>query len=63
MSFGVKIGGKHQIAVPSPIRKELDLEPGYQLLVRVRDEVIEMVPTRGDTVDQLRGRYRELWAD
>ena len=57
----VKISSKHQIAVPSAIRKELHLEPGDRLLVRVRDGVIVLVPRRGDAVDQLRGLYREVW--
>ena len=57
----VKISSKHQIAVPSAIRKELNLEAGDYLLAQVRDGVIVLVPRRGDAVDQLRGLYREVW--
>jgi AbrB family looped-hinge helix DNA binding protein len=57
----VKISNKHQIAVPSAIRKELNLEAGDYLLAQVRDGVIVLVPRRGDAVDQLRGLYREIW--
>jgi AbrB family looped-hinge helix DNA binding protein len=63
MSIKVKISSKHQIAVPSAIRKELQLGPGDQLLARVRDGVIVLVPERGDAVDQLRGLGREIWED
>lgn len=63
MSIKVKISSKHQIAVPSAIRKELQLVPGDQLLARVRDGVIVLVPVRGDAVDQLRGLGREIWKD
>ena len=57
----VKISSKHQIAVPSAIRKELGLEAGDYLLAQVRDGVIVLVPRRGDAVDQLRGLHREIW--
>ena len=59
----VKISSKHQIAVPSAIRKELDLAAGDYLLARVRDGVIVLVPRRGDAVDQLRGLHRDVWED
>jgi len=59
----VKISSKHQIAVPSAIRKELHLEAGDYLVARVRDGVIVLVPRRGDAVDQLRGLYRDVWED
>ena len=57
----VKISSKHQIAVPSAIRKELHLAAGDHLLALVRDGVIVLVPRRGDAVDQLRGLHREVW--
>jgi AbrB family looped-hinge helix DNA binding protein len=57
----VKISSKHQIAVPSAIRKELDLEAGDRLLAQVRDGVIVLVPERGSALDQLRGLHREIW--
>ena len=59
----VKISSKHQIAVPSAIRTELDLAAGDYLLAEVRDGVIVLVPRRGDAVDQLGGLYRDVWED
>jgi len=61
MSVRVKVSSKHQIASPSTVRPELDLNAGDDLLVLVRDGVIVLVPDRGDAVDQLRGLYREIW--
>ena len=61
MQAKVKISSKHQIAVPSAVRKELHLSAGDHLLVQVRDGVMVLVPERGDAVDQLRGLYREIW--
>lgn len=58
----VKISSKHQIAVPSAIRKELHLKAGDHLLAEVRDGVVVLVPRRGDALDQLRGLHREIWA-
>jgi len=46
-SISVKITSKHQITIPSAIRKELDLEAGDRLLAQVRDGVIVL------------GRYEE----
>lgn len=60
--ISIKISSKHQIAVPSAIRKELHLEAGDHLLAEVRDGVIVLVPRRGDALDQLRGLHREIWA-
>ena len=57
----VKISSKHEIVVPSAIRKELNLAAGDYLLARVRDAVIVLVPRRGDAVDQLRGLHRDVW--
>ncbi len=59
--ISVKIRSKHQIAVPSAIRKELCLEAGDRLLAQVRDGVIVLVPARGSALDQLRGLHREVW--
>lgn len=59
--ISVKISSKHQIAVPSEIRKALELEAGDRLLAQIRDGVIVLVPQRGDAVDQLRGLHREIW--
>ncbi len=59
--ISVRISSKHQIVVPSAIRKELDLEAGDRLLAQVRDGVIVLVPARGSAVDQLRGLHREVW--
>lgn len=59
--ISVKISSKHQIAVPSAIRKELELEAGDRLLAQVRDGVIVLVPVRESALDQLRGLHREIW--
>lgn len=62
MATQVKISSKHQIAVPSAIRKELHLEAGDHLLAKVRDGVIVLVPRRREALDELRGLHREIWA-
>ena len=63
MPVRVKISSKHQIAVPSSFRKELQLGAGDHLLADVRDGVIVLVPERQNAVDQLRGLFREIWED
>jgi AbrB family looped-hinge helix DNA binding protein len=59
--ISVKISSKHQIAVPSAIRKELHLEPGDRLMAQVRDGVIVLIPQHGDVVEQMRGLHSEIW--
>lgn len=61
MTVTVKVSSKHQIAVPSAIRRELEIEAGDRLIVSVRDGVIVMVPFRGDAVEQLGGLHSEIW--
>jgi AbrB family looped-hinge helix DNA binding protein len=62
MATQVKISSKHQIAVPSAIRKELHLKAGDHLLAQVRDGVIVLVPRRRGALDELRGLHRDIWA-
>lgn len=57
----VKISSKHQIAVPSAIRRALHLKAGDLLVARVRDGEIVLAPQHGDAVEQLGGLYREIW--
>jgi len=59
--ISVKISSKHQIAVPSSIRKELHLAAGDCLLAQVRDGVIVLVPQRRDAVEEMHGLHREIW--
>lgn len=61
--ISVKISSKHQIAVPSAIRKELGLAAGDYLLVDVDDGAIILVPKPIDPIEELRGLGQEVWND
>jgi AbrB family looped-hinge helix DNA binding protein len=60
-AIAVRISRRHQIKIPSIIRKELKLEAGDRLLATVRDGIIILVPERRSALDQLRGLHREIW--
>lgn len=59
----VKISSKHQIAVPSAVRKQLQLESGDYLLVDVREGSILLIPEPRSHSRELRGLYGEIWRD
>jgi AbrB family looped-hinge helix DNA binding protein len=51
MAVRVKVSKKHQIAVPSEVRKQLGIKSGDDLLVELRDGYSQ----------RLRGLHREVW--
>lgn len=59
----VKVSSRHQIALPSRMRRELDIQPGDRLLVDIQDGMLLLVPEPTDYVTHLAGLHREVWAD
>lgn len=57
----VKVSSRYQVAVPSSVRKQLEIEAGDRLLVDVQDGVIVMIPKPADFVRALSGLHREIW--
>jgi AbrB family looped-hinge helix DNA binding protein len=53
--LSVKVSTKHQIVVPSEARRELGIEPGDRLDVRVADGVIMLRKRPARPSDRLRG--------
>ena len=49
----VKVSSRYQIAIPSAVRKRLDIQAGDRLLVDVQDDVIVLVPKPSDYTEQI----------
>jgi len=61
--LSVKISTKHQIVVPSAVRRELHLEPGDRLTVEVRAGEIVLRPRPAKASERLRGLGKGLYGD
>ena len=61
--LSVKISTKHQIVVPSAVRRELHLQPGDRLTVEVREGEIVLRPRPEKASERLRGLGKGLYGD
>lgn len=59
--LSVKVSSKHQIAVPSEVRRKLGIKAGDRLGVAVRDGVIVLKPERETVADRLYGAGRGIY--
>jgi len=58
----VKVSTKYQVVIPKPIRAELKIQPGQELLVYVFEGRLHMDPPR--SIKELRGMAKGLkWKD
>ena len=61
MAVRVKVSKKHQIAVPSAVRKQLGIKSGDELLIELRGGYAVLLPEPQDYSQRLRGLHREIW--
>ncbi len=59
--LSVKVSSRHQIAIPSTVRKSLNIKAGDNLLVDVQDGVIVLIPKPSNYTSQMKGLYKEIW--
>ena len=57
----VKVSSRYQIAVPSRVREQLNIQRGDNLLVDVQDGMIVIIPEPTDYANQLAGLHKEIW--
>ncbi len=62
-ALAVKVSSRHQIALPSRTRRQLDIQPGDRLLVDVQDGMLLLVPEPADYVTHLAGLHKDVWAN
>jgi len=63
MAETVKVSKRHQISVPSAVRKRLGIKQGDKLLVEVKGDIIILLREPRDYVDHLSGLHEEIWRD
>lgn len=59
--LSVKVSSRHQIAVPSEVRRELGIKAGDRLGVEVNGNVIVLRPRIESTAARLRGTGRGIF--
>ncbi len=59
--LSVKVSSRNQIAIPSAVRKRLNIKAGDNLLVDIQDGVILLIPKPSDYTSHMRGLYKEIW--
>ena len=57
----VKVSNRHQIALPSSARKQLNIQAGDRLLVDVQEGMIVLIPEPEDYVEHLTGLHKDVW--
>jgi AbrB family looped-hinge helix DNA binding protein len=57
----VKVSKRHQITVPSTVRKALNIRSGDHLLVDIQDGMVLLMPTPANYTRDLEGIGREIW--
>lgn len=61
MAETVKVSKRHQISVPSAVRKRLGIKQGDRLLVEVKGDMLILLREPRDYVDHLSGLHEEIW--
>ncbi|MEA3336980.1 MAG: AbrB/MazE/SpoVT family DNA-binding domain-containing protein [Chloroflexota bacterium] len=58
----VKVSSRYQIALPSRVRRKLNIQTGDRLLVDVQDNILILMPEPRDYVAHMAGLHREIWS-
>lgn len=56
-----KLSSKAQIVLPAPIRRQLNIKPGDELEISVKDNVIMICKSPQSTVDVLDSCSSDIW--
>jgi AbrB family looped-hinge helix DNA binding protein len=59
--LSVKVSTKHQIVVPSAVRRQLGIQPGDRLEVRVEDGDVVLHPRPAKASERLRGLGKGMY--
>lgn len=62
MTTTVTLSSKNQIVVPREAREKLNIGPGGQLLVLVKEDRVVLVPKPANYVERLAGLHKSVWA-
>ncbi|MGH2406618.1 MAG: AbrB/MazE/SpoVT family DNA-binding domain-containing protein [Candidatus Limnocylindrales bacterium] len=59
--LSVKVSTKHQIVVPSAVRRQLGIKAGDRLEVSVEDGDVRLHPRPARTSERMRGMFRGMY--
>jgi len=51
MLWTAKVSSKGQVTIPKPVREQLGLKPGSQVVFVVRDDRVELEPMKGSILE------------
>lgn len=57
----VKVSNRYQIAIPSAVRKRLNIQAGDHLIVDIQDGLLLLLPRPSNYTNQLKGLHKALW--
>ena len=63
MTTTVTLSSKNQIVVPKEAREKLNIGPGQELLVLVREDRIVLIPRPQDFVSRMAGLHKDVWTE
>ena len=63
MEVGVKLSSKCQVVIPKRVRQALEIGPGDELLMVVKDGNIIIRPKPKSFTDYMKGLHKEVWDD
>lgn len=61
MTTKVTLSSKNQIVVPKEAREKLNIGPGQEMLVLVKENRIVLIPRPQDFVDRMAGLHKDVW--
>jgi AbrB family looped-hinge helix DNA binding protein len=59
--MSVKVSKRHQITVPSTVRKALNIQSGDHLLVDIQDGMVLLMPAPVNYTREMEGIGRGIW--
>jgi len=63
MTTKVTLSSKNQIVVPKEAREKLNIGPGQEMLVLVKENRIVLIPRPQDFAGRMAGLHKDVWTD
>ena len=63
MATKVTLSSKNQIVVPKEAREKLNIGPGQEMLVLVKENRIVLIPRPKDFAGRMEGLHKDVWTE
>ncbi|RJP59403.1 MAG: AbrB/MazE/SpoVT family DNA-binding domain-containing protein [Deltaproteobacteria bacterium] len=63
MEVGVKLSSKCQVVIPKHVREALEIGPGDELLMKVKEGSLIIYPKPKSYTNYMMGLHKEVWKD